>query len=131
MGRGEDGTEGKPQQKKRGEKAYLLRRIPYIRAGDVFCLVAKPQVTQLVALVEHVVPDSNVDDGGQHDARPDRHVVEKNAELVVVISDPAPQLGAESSAAALQRLKIRNVQRGDLLLHCRRFAYRLGHIPNR
>ncbi len=59
-------------------------------AAGVSCLVAEGEVPQLVALVEHMIPDGHVDDDRQQDACPDRQVVGENAQLIVRIIDPAP-----------------------------------------
>jgi hypothetical protein len=53
-------------------------------------LVAQSQVAQLVALMEDMIADRAVDDGGHHNAEPDRQVIGKDAQLVVRIGNPAP-----------------------------------------
>lgn len=55
-------------------------------------MVAEGEIAQLVALVEHVVADGHVDDDRQHNACPNGQVVGKDAQLIVRIVDPAPQL---------------------------------------
>lgn len=55
-------------QKCRGN-THLFRRIPHIRGVtgnlniyfDIFCLIAQGKVAQLIPLVEHVIPNSEVD----------------------------------------------------------------------
>jgi hypothetical protein len=74
--------------KRRRDKTYLLCEIKVI--AIYVCLVAQSQVAQLVALMEDVVADRPVDDGGHQNAEPDRQVVSKDAQFVVRIGNPAP-----------------------------------------
>jgi hypothetical protein len=73
---------------RRRDKTYLLCGIEII-AVDVR-LVAQSQIAQLVALMEDMIADRAVDDGGHHNAEPDRQVIGKDAQLVVRIGNPAP-----------------------------------------
>ena len=73
---------------------HLFCRIPISTSHNVPARVAQRQVAQLVALVEDVVADGNVDQDRQDDARPDGQVIEEDAQLVEIVVDPAPKLFA-------------------------------------
>lgn len=100
-----DGTQGC-----RGS-THLFRRIPHIRGVtgdfdvhfDIFGLVAQGEVAQLIPLVEHVIPNGEVDDSRQDCADPYREVVGIDAECVPVRADPAPQLGMAKTRLSVMR----------------------------
>ena len=73
---------------RRRDKTYLLCGIEVIAVD--FRLVAQSQVAQLVALMEDVVADRAIDDGGHHNTKPNRQVIGKDAQFVVLIGNPAP-----------------------------------------
>lgn len=55
-------------------------------------LGAHGEIAQLVASVKHMVPDGEIDEGGYKDTGPDGHVVGVDSEVIVFISNPAPEL---------------------------------------
>jgi hypothetical protein len=57
---------------------------------DVSRLVAESQVAKLVAPPEDMVTNCSVDDGGQHNARPDGQIIREDAQLVILVVDPTP-----------------------------------------
>lgn len=75
-----------------GSPAYLFSRIPDFRGRELVDLRAHGEISQLVSTVEHVVPDGEIDEGGEEDARPDGDVVAEDAEGVVLVSNPTPEL---------------------------------------
>jgi len=75
-----------------GSPAYLFSRIPDLRGSELVDLRAHGEIPQLVSTVEHVVPDGEVYEGGEEDACPDGDVVAEDAEGVVLVSNPTPEL---------------------------------------
>lgn len=82
----------------REQMTYLFYVISCVRrpsSRDVLPGVADGYVPQLVALVEHLVTNSAVDEDGQQDTCPDRYIVADNAEVVPRRGDPTPELSCE------------------------------------
>lgn len=73
-------------------ETYLLCRVPDLATRLLLTGVAKCQVTQLVTLMEYLVANGKVDDAGEQNAHPDRHVVGEYSQGAPVVIDPAPQL---------------------------------------
>ena len=76
----------------RGHHTNLVTGISNVRAGDILCLVAEGQVSQLVALVKNVIADSDVYQGREDDAGPNGYIIAKDTERIVGVRNPAPQL---------------------------------------
>lgn len=115
---------------RRGQ-TYPFIRFPAVSTRHIFCRVAERQVTQLVALVKHMVAHSDVDDGGQQNAHPNGYVVGEDAQRVVCIIDPAPQLFMSpcqqtqttfSSRSCNRRVQMVRCGRGGLLSRFRIFV---------
>lgn len=79
---------------------YLLGRVSYLGARRFLGRVAETEIAQLVALVEDVVADGDVDDGREEDAHPDGDVVREDAQRVPLVADPAPELSSRSARSS-------------------------------
>lgn len=98
---------------KRG-RTYPLARLPNIRTQRVLSRGTECQVTQLVALVEHLVAYCEINDSGQHNAHPDWYVVCEDAQGVPAVTYPAPQL--LSSSCQNTELLLGNCRMGHCIL---------------
>jgi hypothetical protein len=116
------GCDEKKDEVHKKKRTYPLSRLPDVRTRCVLSWVAERQVTQLIALVEHLVTHGEVDDGGQHDAYPYRYVVSEDAQRVPAVTDPAPQLLAPLSDACSvlhNGVSCLFFRKRDLLSRCR------------
>lgn len=71
---------------------------PVIGPRAVLSLVAKRQVPQLVALMEHLIAHGEIYQSGEEDACPDRQIVGVNPKRIPSVGNPAPQLKRQSAS---------------------------------